>query len=183
MMYYVSPRSRRTDKIVTAAERRLQAEWELLQQLAQLNPGRLTEISSEDHSFRFTLRNTPTQLSDSPDGEAASNHNVRVKYPTFFPSTPLELYVDRAFFHPNVHPKTGFVCLWDLHRIEHTIEHALHKLVAMMSRRLYNLEAMHMMQPEAIHGIDQDGFEIHPLIGIAHNRFFPEQPPRRTRLS
>lgn len=183
MTYCASPQLRRTDKVVTGTERRLQAEWELLLQLAQLNPGRLTEISSEDHTFRFTLQNTPARLSDLLDGEATSDHKIRVKYPTFFPSTPLELYVDRTFFHPNVHPKTGFVCLWALHRIEHTIEHALHRLVAMMSGRLYNLEAMHMMQPEAIHGIDRDDLEIHPLIGIAHDRFFPEQSSRRMRLS
>ena len=169
---------------MTGTERRLQAEWDLLQQLAQLNPGRLTGISCEDRTFRFTLREAPVRLAGSPNGEHVSIHDVRAAYPSFFPSAPLELYVGRAFFHPNVHPETGFVCVWAQHRLEHTIEHALHKLVAMMSGRLYNLEAMHRMQPEALNAMLPNDAEWKPLTGIAHDRFsFLEETRRRKRLS
>lgn len=163
-------------------ERRLQAEWDLLQQLAQLNPERLVDISSEDRTFRLILLDTPARLLGSPNGELISSHNVRATYPAFFPSTPLELYVDQAFFHPNVHPITGFVCVWDRHRIENTIEAALHKLVAMMSGRLYNREASHVMQPEAFSPMSAEAI-YKQLIGIAHSPLSFEQTRRRTRLS
>lgn len=182
-MCYVSPRLPLTDKIVIDAERRLQAEWDLLQQLAQLNPGRLTDISSEDRAFKFLLQDTPVRLASSPGGEVISTHNIRVIYPAFFPSTPLEFYVGRAFLHPNVHPETGFVCLWTQHHVDYTLEHALHKLVAMMSGHLYNLEAMHVMQPEALNAIRHGSSEYKQLIGITHDRFILERTRRRIRLS
>lgn len=162
----------------------MQAEWDLLQQLALLNPGRLTGISCEDHIFRLTLRGAPVRLTSSPKGEPVSIHEVRVAYPSFFPASPLEVYIGRAFFHPNVHPETGFVCVWSQHRSEHTIEHALHKLVAMMSGRLYNRETMHKMQPEALSAMLPDIGECKPLTGVAHDRLaLPEVARRRTRLS
>lgn len=169
---------------MTSTERRLQAEWDLLQQLAQLNPGRLTGISSEDRMFRLTLRDAPVRLASSPKGELVPTHEVRVVYPSFFPASPLEVYVGQAFFHPNVHPETGFVCVWSQHRVEHTIEHALHKLVAMMSGLLYNRETMHEMQPEALSAILPNIGKCKPLIGVVHDPLtLPEGTRRRTRLS
>jgi len=148
---------------VTSTERRLQAEWDLLQQLAQLNPGRLTGISCEDHIFRLTLRDAPMRLTSSPKGELVPIHEVRVAYPSFFPASPLEVYIGRAFFHPNVHPETGFVCVWSQHRSEHT---------------------MHKMQPEALSAMLPDIGECKPLTGVAHDRLaLPEVVRRRTRLS
>ena len=181
---------------MTNFERRLQAEWELLQRLAQLNPNRLTDISAEDRLFRLTLRETPARLARSSNDSPATVHRLHVIYPTYFPAVPLEIYVDDAFWHPNVHPETGFVCIWERHRVDNTVEHALHKVVAMMDGRLYNRDALHVMQPEALDQIEQwdDGDvasdRVKPLIGIAHDtfaldRFAADQgiPKRRRRLS
>ncbi|WP_158822418.1 ubiquitin-conjugating enzyme E2 [Granulicella sp. S156] len=181
---------------MTNFERRLQAEWELLQRLARLNPSRLTDLSVEDRLFRLTLRETSARLARAiPDGPVTVHH-LRVIYPTYFPAVPLEVYVDNAFWHPNVHPETGFVCIWEQHRVDHTVEHALHKVVAMVGGRLYNREALHVMQPGALDWIEQwnDGDltrdRVKPLIGVAHDtfaldRFAADQgiPKRRRRLS
>ena len=162
---------------MTSFERRLQAEWELLQTLAQLNPERLTGISAEDRIFRFTLHQTPTRLAHSTHDNPVTVHHLRVLYPSYFPAVPLEVYVDDAFWHPNVHPETGFVCVWEGHRVDNTVEHALHKVVAMMAGRLYNRQAIHVMQPEALSWIEQRNDEdsapngVKPLIGIAHDTF------------
>lgn len=175
--------------MVTGSERRLQAEWDLLQELAQLNPGRLSDISAEDRMFRVTLHEAPARLAHAVHNDPATVHRMRVLYPLYFPAVPLELYVDDAFQHPNVHPETGFVCLWDRHRGENTVEHALHKVVAMMDGRLYNREALHLMQPEALAWIERQGSEgfapirIKPLLGIAHDTFAldPSGADRETR--
>jgi ubiquitin-protein ligase len=181
---------------VTNFERRLQAEWELLQTLAQLNPDRLTGVSTEDRLFRFTLRETPARLAHSANDNPVTVHHLRVLYPSYFPAVPLEVYVDDAFWHPNVHPETGFVCVWERHRIDYTVEHAIHKVVAMMAGRLYNREAIHVMQPEALNWIEQwdDGDpapdRVRPLTGITHDTFALEcfvtnqgTKTRRQRLS
>jgi ubiquitin-protein ligase len=181
---------------VTSFERRLQAEWDLLQTLAQLNPGRLTEVSAEDRLFRFTLRETPAWLAHTTHDKPVAIHRLRVFYPSYFPAVPLEIYVEAAFRHPNVHPDTGFVCVWERHRTDYTVEHAIHKVVAMMSGLLYNREALHVMQPEALFWIEQQKIQnprpmqVKPLIGIAHDTFALERfvadqgiTKRRRRLS
>jgi ubiquitin-protein ligase len=181
---------------VTNLERRLQAEWELLQRLAQLNPDRLTDLSVEDRLFRLTLRETAARLAHPTGDGPVTVHHLRVIYPTYFPAVPLEVYVDDAFWHPNVHPETGFVCIWERHRVDHTVEHALHKVVAMMSGHLYNRDALHVMQPEALDWIERGNEgglapgRAKSLIGIAHDtfaldRFAMDQgmQKRRRRLS
>jgi ubiquitin-protein ligase len=172
------------DKIVTSTERRLQAEWDRLHQLAELNPGRLTDISSDDRTFLFKLHEAPVRLAGSPQDPPVSTHDVRVVYPSFFPSTPLEIYVARAFLHPNVHPETGFVCVWIEHRAQNTIEHAIHKLIAMMSGHLYNRETVHTMQPQALDAMSSPNYGK-TLIGATHDDHLLryEEKPRRTRLS
>jgi hypothetical protein len=159
----------------------------MLHTLAKLNPGRLVAIAAEDLTFHLTLHGTPVRLAAKPDLEIISSHTLRVVYPAYFPAAPMDVYTERPFYHPNVHPETGFICVWATHRVEHTIEHALHKVISMMSGRLYNREAMHRMQPQAL----EEGIQpslIEPLLGITHDRFLPlsaldRETKRRTRLS
>ena len=127
-------------------ERRLREEWTLLGELAGRNPGRLTDLAAQDSTLCVTLRDTPARLAG---GASLSRHRLRLEYPRFFPALPLELYLETPVFHPNVHPETGFVCLWDRHRAAHTAEDAVHKTAAMLGWRLFNLHAEHVMQPEA----------------------------------
>ena len=176
---------------MTNFERRLQAEWELLQRLAELNPNRLTDLSVEDRLFRLTLRETSARLARAIHDVPVTVHHLRVIYPTYFPAVPLEVYVDNAFRHPNVHPETGFVCIWERHRVDHSVEHAVHKVVAMVGGRLYNREALHVMQPEALDWMERENDgglasdRVKPLIGVAHDTFAMDQgvPKRRRRLS
>lgn len=133
-----------------ATERRLTTEWALLQRLAAQNPQRLVDLQAEDLTFYLQLKGTPALPLSSGAGDVRSDHHVRIIFPRFYPTTPLELYLQTPVQHPNIHPQTGFVCLWDRHRVGHTVEHALHKLVAILGWRLYNRDAVHIMQPAAL---------------------------------
>lgn len=198
-MSSVSPPLPQTANEVTSAsrtERRLRAEWQVLQQLAERNPQRLTDLAAEDYAFRLTLRQTPALLYGGEPGPLQANHAVRILFPQFFPAAPLELYLDAPIYHPNVHPVTGFVCLWDRHRVSNNVEHALHKLVAILGWRLYNTDAAHIMQPEALQHLQIAGEALAAklkspgLLGLdpapvwfsAENDASPGSP-RRRRLS
>ncbi len=172
-------------------ERRVRAEWGLLEQMAGLNPTRLAGLRWVDSAFALTLRETPALRAgcgSSGFGGVLDEHRVRVAYPRFFPAVPLELYLGEPVLHPNVHPVTGFVCLWDRHRVSNTVEHALHKTVAMLGWRLLNAEAHHVMQPEAL-GLDGEALAERlaaaPLTGVEHRAevVAGANPPKRRRLS
>ena len=180
--------------------RRLTAEWALLRQLAALNEGRLTDLSGDDTILRLTLHATPAlvrptvdaaqvpNLLKIEDAEVLTEHRLELRYPRYFPSVPLELYLERPVLHPNVHPVTGFVCLWDSHRVEHSVEHALHKTVAILGWRLVNREARHIMQPEAVALTLSDGGAVADrlltpaLRGISHEPLIQAARPLRERL-
>lgn len=155
-MFSASPQSRPTAKPGHAGlplERRLSAEWALLHELAARNPQRIANIRSYDLCFRLRLLQTPGLVAAENAAGAErilSEHDVRIVFPRFFPAVPMELYLGTPVHHPNVHPETGFVCLWDRHRVSHTVEHAVHKLAAMLGWKLWNGEAVHVMQPDAL---------------------------------
>lgn len=170
-------------------ERRTAAEWRLLQELAMANPARLANLRSEDDSFHFVLRKTPGLLAD---GSTASEHAVRITFPVHYPAVPMTLHLSRPVWHPNVHPATGFICLWRTHRVADTVEHALHKLVAMLGLRLYNADAVHVMQPDALREVKshsaalQEKLQTKPLVGVVHEStsVLPtSSTTRRVRLS
>ncbi len=169
--------------MVSSPERRLTAEWEILTALAACNPTRLTDPAAEDRTFRLRLRATPAlPLSYSATGvvgHIVTEHAVRIEYPRFFPAAPMELYLEEAMVHPNIHPETGFVCVWDRHRVSNTAEHALHKTVAILGWRLCNPDAVHVMQPAALAQFRLAGETIAAtlaapvLVGLS-----PQQPGR-----
>ncbi len=178
-MFFASPPSRPTASPEPAGlpmERRLAAEWDLLQQLAAGNPRRLAHLSGEDLCFRLRLLETPglvsAQHAASGSERILTEHDMRIVFPRFFPAVPLELYLDRPVHHPNIHPETGFACLWDRHRVSHTVEHAVHKLAAMLGWRLWNREAVHVMQPDALQRIEhaeptlRAALAAAPLLGV-----------------
>ncbi len=149
---------------MTTLERRLRAEWDLLIAMVQCNPGRLSHAAASDLSFTVTL--------SQPTSAGSTLHDIRVVYPVHFPAVPMELYLRSPVLHPNVHPHTGFVCLWERHRVSNTIEHALHKVSAMLAGRLYNANAPHVMQPEALASMQAGGpssSDSDPLLqGVAY---------------
>ena len=169
-------------------ERRLVAEWDLLQSLACLNPERIGNLAVEDEVFFCTLHKTPALRAGTKD--IVTNHRLKIVFPLYYPSVPLELYLKDSVVHPNVHPRTGFLCLWDKHQVSNNVEHALHKTVAMLSRRLENRNPIHVMQPDLQMLSDADyPAPAEPLLGIAHpgiaaHGLLPDEPPaRRRRLS
>lgn len=182
-MSFASPPSPPTDKGAASASptgRRLHAEWCTLQRLAAGNPGRLTGLAADDLTFSLTLRQTPAlplpRGADGCQGATPTTHSLRIVYPEFFPAGPMELYLEQAVYHPNVHPGTGFVCLWDRHRVSNTVEHALHKLVAILGWRLYNTRAEHIMQPEALAQLQQSGTAIAATLQAPPLRGLVSQP-------
>ena len=98
----------------------------------------------------------------------------------------MELYIDQPVLHPNIHPETGFLCLWEKHRVSYTIEHALHRTVAMLAGRLFNADVLHVMQPEALALFSRftGDFAIGSgalLQGIDHSAFQPILSPQPLR--
>ncbi len=164
-------------------QRRLSAEWDLLGRLASLNPGRLSGLSANDTEFRGNLIGPSARLVMQDTWE--KNHSFRLFYPVHFPAAPMELYLQQPVRHPNVHPETGFACLWERHRVSHTAEHAVHRLAAMLAGRLVNREAVHVMQPEALaHETCRPGDEAYMLQGVTHEDPLPTPPvAMRRRLS
>ena len=143
-------------------ERRLTAEWNLLLALVQKNPGRLQHPTACDTTFFITLHPVSAETTNGGATPWLPSHDIRIEYPVHFPAVPMELYLSTPVLHPNVHPQTGFVCLWDRHRVSNTVEHALHKTVAMLAGRLYNPEPLHVMQPLALSRLAQLSSEPPP---------------------
>jgi ubiquitin-protein ligase len=175
-------------------ERRLHSEWALLQTLVQLNPDRLAQPVRRDTTFLVSLQRVPAIPLDAMRRNCSvTEHRLRISYPRDFPAVPMEAYLEKPVFHPNIHPETGFLCLWEKHGPTNTVEHAVHKAVAMLAWRLLARSLPHCMQAEALEAStnDQRLAEIHsllrfePLAGIEHEQGYldPVSPlPRRRRL-
>ena len=168
---------------MTLFERRLRAEWDTLQQLALLNPSRLTHLAAADTTFTLVLHGPPVTLAQGTFVQ--QEHALRIVFPVHFPAAPMELYLNQPVLHPNVHPETGFVCLWEKHRVSYTVEHALHRTVAMLAGRLFNPDAPHVMQPDALKLYPRGSANAEMLLlGIDHSECEPVflRQPRRRRL-
>ena len=167
----------------TVLERRLRNEWQLLQQLIARNPGRFYEASMMDADLTLRLHG-PAAWCAQPNGHPCpiSIHALRISFPVHFPAVPMELFLETPVRHPNIHPETGFVCVWDRHRVSNTVEHALHRLVAMLAGQLQNTSAPHLMQPDAV-SLPAAG-DARPLLGVEHAYdWLPEDTrPRKRRL-
>ena len=175
---------------MTTLQRRLSAEWNLLLALVQRNPHRLGAPTGSDTTFRISLHGPPAKPAGSSAGPDLTSHGIRIHFPVHFPAVPMELYLDTPVLHPNVHPDTGFVCVWDLHRVSNTVEHALHKTVAMLNGTLYNPHPLHVMQPSALALLQQSVAAPAPghlLNGVEYATPWldhrPASPGRKSRLS
>lgn len=172
---------------LTTLHRRLSAEWELLLALVQRNPHRLTTPTGSDTTFRVTLHGSPSTPVHHRAGPQLTSHTIRIHFPVHFPAVPMELYLDIPVLHPNVHPETGFVCLWERHRVSNTVEHALHKTVAMLNGTLYNLHPLHVMQPGALPFLPPSPSAGDLLLGVDYTAPWLDHLPafngRKSRLS
>jgi ubiquitin-protein ligase len=179
----------------------MQTEWLLLQEMVQLNESRIKDVSASDATFYLSLRHTPAPALCAFDGgyiasfDTVTEHRMRVEYPAFFPSLPMEVYLEAPVAHPNIHPESGFICLWHKHLVSNSIEHVLHKTAAMLGWALRSDESMHVMQPKAfacarLHGREvETALKTAALAGVRHtpevhseDSSSNDAPPRR-RLS
>jgi ubiquitin-protein ligase len=131
-------------------QRRIENEWDLLQQMAQANPALLSDIQRHQDDFLLKLSQTTTPVRVEGSIDLRSEHDVRLSFPRFFPTMPIEAYVTPPVFHPNVHPDTGFVCLWSRFSLHDTVVEALCQLQRVLTFTLFSESADHIMQPEAL---------------------------------
>lgn len=136
-------------------DRRIDHEWQHIEKLRAANPARFLPLGRDADNFYITLLAT-SSLRRRPDtlqswsASLRSTHSVRIFFPRYYPAMPCEVYVSDGVFHPNAHPDTGFMCLWERHLALHTVGHALTQLVAVLSGRLFNCDERHVMQPDAL---------------------------------
>ncbi len=141
--------------------RRLDNEWSLLARLAEYNPGIVEvvrrEVLPDADVFHVVLHRTSALTLQPPHAlmEAAS-HVARFRYPSYYPSVPIEAFLETPVFHPNIHPENGFVCLWDRFSKGDTILEALRQLQRVVTWELWNDHPDHVMQPEALIRTRQD---------------------------
>jgi ubiquitin-protein ligase len=137
-------------------QRRIENEWDLLQQLAQANPALLSAIQRHQDDFLLKLSQTTAPVQVEGSIELRTEHDVRLSFPRFFPTMPIEAYVTPPVFHPNVHPDTGFVCLWGRFSLHDTVVEALCQLQRVLTFTLFSESADHVMQPEALEWVKKE---------------------------
>ncbi len=175
--------------------RRIENEWSLLARLAEYNPGIVEvvrrEVLPDADVFHVVLHRTSALALEPPHAllESAS-HTVRFRYPSYYPSVPIEAFLATPVFHPNIHPENGFVCLWDRFSAGDTILEALGQLQRVITWALWNDMADHVMQPDALHRTRDGNVALwcEPLrvpTALKLERSYARRPdgPRRERLS
>ncbi len=124
-----------------ARVRRIEREWAALRILAVSNPGRM-HVSEP----WVELNDTPAYRQENT---ASPGIRVRFEFPEYYPSVPVEAFLEHPVVHPNVHPETGFVCLWDGRHAGTALVEAVLQLQRIVTWHLKNRSADHLMQPEA----------------------------------
>lgn len=176
-------------------ERRIENEWRLLCECAKHNAGSL-EVCGRSHNveverFHLVLKHTPALIGTPPALQIMARHEVTLQMPEFFPAVPLQAFLTAPVFHPNVHPVTGFVCLWDRTSIGDNVIDAVRRLQSVISWHLFNPSSDHLMQPDAIRlrtpqpSLPYQVLVIPPEFETEFNRrwFWNKRPrPRLTRI-
>lgn len=129
--------------------RRMDAEWKLLEALADTNRMIFAAISRSENEFRVDMRDSPAWIGGRHERKIETAHLLRYVYPRYYPSLPLEGYFACPIFHVNVDPATGFVCLWQDYRPARTIVDAILITRAIMAGNVANLNPVHRMQQDA----------------------------------
>lgn len=135
-------------------ERRIEQEWKLLLALAAENPEILRDCVREDKAdgtlFRFQLLQTQALVEEGGQLRVVDQHKITLRFPRFFPVVPTEASLAQPVFHPNVHPETGFVCLWNRFSSGDTVIEAVRQLQKVISWVLHNETPDHLMQSNAL---------------------------------
>jgi ubiquitin-protein ligase len=155
------------DKVLTSVyERRIANECREAEQLEQCNTDVIRfgppNNKGDGTVLGVTLWNT-TGLVIGPNGlRLVTEHEAELRFPRFFPAVPIEAYLRRPIFHPNVDPLNGFVCLWDRFSTGDTVVTAAWHLQQILTWRMLNLWTDHVMQPDAAEWYDgaRDGHRL-----------------------
>ena len=133
--------------------RRIDNEWQAVTRLAECNPAVVCAVERTTREAReiFQLRLCQSAGMSLSPGEKriAWDHALQLRFPRFYPAVPLEAYLDNPVFHPNVDPVSGFICLWDRTSSGDNSLEAVRRVQAILAWKMFNLEAVHVMQPEA----------------------------------
>ena len=130
---------------------RIENEWTLLQRMAEANPASLELKDRGADEFLLELRGTPAPVNNSYGPlRFCREHKLRFSFARFFPTMPIEAYLVQPVFHPNVHPVSGFVCLWGRSSVADTVIEALCQLQSVLRYAVLNDSSEHVMQPEAL---------------------------------
>jgi hypothetical protein len=126
--------------------RRMDAEWQLLQTLVDANQSTFASITRVQGEFQIVMRESPAWVGEENDKRIETDHVLRYVYPRYYPSLPLEGYFVRPILHVNVDPLTGFVCLWKNYQPAQTIVDAILITRAVMACKIANWDFAHRMQ-------------------------------------
>lgn len=118
--------------------------------MAEANPSLLAIQERRPDEFLLELHATSAVERVNQEIKTLSGHKLRLAFSRFFPTVPIEAYLLRPVFHPNVHPDTGFVCLWGRFSLRDTVVEALCQLQRVLSYTLFSELADHVMQPDAL---------------------------------
>lgn len=129
---------------------RIENEWSFLQRIAHANPHTVLIGARANDEFLVTLLQTSGPVKRGNSIEIREEHQLRLCFARFFPTIPMEAYLSQPVFHPNVHPTTGFVCLWHKAVIADTVVEALIQLQRILSYSACTESPDHIMQPEAL---------------------------------
>jgi hypothetical protein len=131
---------------MSVRNRRMDAEWKLLEALVNANRSVFVSIVRLPDEFRIAMRESPAWVSRESGRQVETEHCLRYVYPRYYPSLPLEGYFVRPILHVNVNPVTGFVCLWRSYRPGQMIVDAILITRAIMACKAANWDAVHRMQ-------------------------------------
>jgi hypothetical protein len=132
----------------------MENEWAIFCQMADANPECITAKKRLRDEFLLVLEGTTAPVCRDHEIVLAREHEVRFSFARFFPAVPIEANRTRAVFHPNVHPTSGFVCLWSRFSQADTIVEALCQLQRILTYALFSESPDDVMQPDALqHGL------------------------------
>lgn len=142
----------------TVYQRRVEQEWRLLQALVATNQTLLEpakkKATENGVAFDFCLHKTEAIVTAFDCFHIQTDHKVSLHFPKFFPSIPIEASLSQPVFHPNVHPETGFVCLWGKFSPGDTVIEGVAQLQRILTWQLLNRQSEHIMQPAALEWFD-----------------------------
>jgi ubiquitin-protein ligase len=129
---------------------RIDNEWTILGQMAEANPDCLDIKERRPDEFLLVLKQSSAPVHNAGKIGLVYEHELRFVFARFFPAVPIEAYLTRAVFHPNIHPTTGFVCLWNRFSKADTVVEALCQLQRILTYSVFSHSPDDVMQPEAL---------------------------------